>query len=238
VPEHRLQLTQLRAEVLLLVQLAEYNEVALAAAAEIGLLPAERVEWLAELERGFDEPEAPPPPAPERREAFERLLEDLGPDLVFDARAVGASLGLVDEYVLGYDEGERLVGFKGAAPGPPERDGKRIISVECYDGGLLLRYEVAYELPDELRGEPDGEVHRHFLDLQLDDRAEIEDDLGTGYQPDGGGGSSGLENGLWVSSWRASYRTPMPPGARRLTVDISGTRFELDVTGIAERPPT
>jgi hypothetical protein len=229
---------QLRAEVLLLVQLAERNEIALAAAAEIGLLPPDRVDWLAELERGYDEPEAPPPLPSERRESFERLLEDLGPDLVYDARAVGVSLALVDDYVLSYDEGESLVGFKGAVPGPPERDGKRVISVECYDGGVLVRYEVAHEVPDELRGEPEGEVHRHFLDLQLGERAEIEDDLGTGYEPEGGGGSTGLEDGRWVSTFRFSFRTPVPPQARRLTVDIAGTRFDLDVAGIAERPPT
>jgi hypothetical protein len=230
--------------VLLLVGIAERNESsawfegALALAAETGLLPADRVAWLAELERGFEQPEAAPPVTPERREAFQRLLEDLGPELVYDARMVGVRLGLVDEHVLKYDDFERLIGFKGVVPGPPERDGKRVISVECYDGGLLVRYEVAHEVPDELRDKPEGAVHEHFLDLELEEDAGIEDDVGTDYCPEGGGGSSAVEDGRWVSAMRSSYRTPVPPHARRLTVDVYGTRFELDVTGIAERPET
>jgi hypothetical protein len=264
---------QVRAEVLLLVQISERRDAisgasaligvaaliegegelpdwgseshdvegAPAAAADTGVLPPDRVAWLTELDQGVDAPESPAAVSPQRRAAFERLLRDAPPDVAYEATLVGQRLGLVEESEEELDEDddeEPLVGFKAVVPGPPERDGKRLVSVECYDGGLLVRHEVAHEVPEELRGAREGAIHEHFIDLELHDFVEIEDDVGTDYAPDGGGGSAGLVGGRWVTSSRWSFGTPVPARARRLTVDIEGTRFELDVAGVAGRPET
>jgi hypothetical protein len=240
---------RLRAEVLLLVQIAERYEGAqlegaLAAAAAAGVL-ADDVEWLRVLDRGFEEPE-PAEVTPERRAELTSELEGLDPLLRFQALRVAQRVGAIEvDWGASFGEPgapeprvERLIGFKAVVPGPPERDGKRVISVECYDGGLLVRSEVAHDVPDDLRSEPEYVIVDHFHDLELHDEVEIEDDVGTRYLPDGGGGSGGLESGRWVSSWQLSYATPVPAEARRLTVAVSGTCFELDVTGVAERPET
>jgi hypothetical protein len=137
-----------------------------------------------------------------------------------------------------HDSGaEPLRGFKGVvAADPMEQNGRRLIAVECFDGGLVVRSETKYELPAELRGRPTGEVYDRFRPPDDSFELELADDVGTRYRPEGGGGSSTVTASHWVSLWCSRVRPGLPLGARVLSVSLDGEIFEVDVTGIAERP--
>jgi hypothetical protein len=132
-------------------------------------------------------------------------------------------------------DSELLVGFKAVLAGPVARRGQRLVSVECYDGGLALRGESAVELPAGLRDSSLFEVDRHFHGSELDPEVEVTDDVGTSYQGWGSGASSDIEAGRYVSKWTLTFTPGVPAQARTLTVRVGEERFGFDVTGVAGR---
>jgi hypothetical protein len=130
---------------------------------------------------------------------------------------------------------EPLVGFKAVLAGPMARRGHRLVSVECYDGGLALRGESAVELPAGLRDSSLFDVDRHFHGSELDPAVEVTDDVGTSYQGWGGGASSDIEAGRYISKWTSTFTPGLPAQARTLTVRVGEERFGFDVTGVAGR---
>jgi hypothetical protein len=133
---------------------------------------------------------------------------------------------------------EPLTRFKGIAAGPGERNGQRLIAVECFDGGLVIRWETKHELPAELRGRPTGEVYDRFRPPDDSFDLAVSDDAGTEYAPGGGGGSSDVTAEHWVTTWTCRVQPGVPQGTRVLTVSLNGEPFEVDVAGFAERPGT
>jgi hypothetical protein len=133
-------------------------------------------------------------------------------------------------------DSEPLLGLRAVLAGPVERGGQRLVSVECYDGGLALRCESSVELPAGLRDSSSVEVDRHFHRRELDPEVEVTDDVGTSYAGHGGGGSRDVEAGRYVSKWTSTFTPGVPAQARTLTVGIGGERFDFDVTGVAARP--
>jgi hypothetical protein len=131
---------------------------------------------------------------------------------------------------------EPLVGLKAVLAGPVARGGQRLVSVECYDGGLALRGESAVELPAGLRDSSEFEVDRHFQGNELDPDVEVTDDVGTSYCGRGSGGSSDIEAGRYISKWTTTFTPGVPAQARTLTVRVGDERFDFDVTGVAGRP--
>jgi hypothetical protein len=132
------------------------------------------------------------------------------------------------------DHSEPLLGFKAVLPGPQERNGKQVLSVECYDGGLVVRCRMRYEIEDGLRDASHWEISDRFRGLDVD--VAVTDDAGGKYFPGGGGGGSDIEEGFWISTWTWTITPGVTPAARTLTVHIGDERFEFDATGVAERP--
>ena len=132
-------------------------------------------------------------------------------------------------------ESEPLVGLKAVLAGPAARGGQRLVSVECYDGGLALRYESTVELPAGLRDSSELEVDRHFQGNELDPDVEVTDDVGTSYWGRGAGASSDIEAGRYISKWTTTFTPGVPAQARTLTVRVGDERFDFDVTGVAGR---
>jgi hypothetical protein len=178
--------------------------------------------------------------------------------LFFQALETADFLGLVDSdqrshwerhfrdlqrYDFGADSAHRdvasepLSGLRAVLAGPVARGGQRLVSVECYDGGLALRYESAVELPAGVRGSSEFDVKRHFQGNELDPDVEVTDDVGTSYGGRGSGGSSDIEAGRYISKWTTTFTPGVPAQARTLTVRVGDERFEFDVTGVAGRPP-
>jgi hypothetical protein len=177
--------------------------------------------------------------------------------LFFQALETADFLGLVDSDqrgrwerrfsdLQGYDSGseaehrdadsEPLVGLKAVLAGPVARNGQRLVSVECYDGGLALRGESAVELPSGLRDSSSFDVTRHFHGSELDPDVEVTDDVGTRYRGRGSGASSDIEAGRYTSKWTSTFTPGVPAQTRTLTVRVGGERFDFDVTGVAGRP--
>jgi hypothetical protein len=132
------------------------------------------------------------------------------------------------------DHSEPLLGFKAVLAGPQERNGKQVTSVECYDGGLVVRCRTSYAIEDDLRDASHYEISERFRALDVD--VAVTDDAGGEYDPGGGGGGSDIEEGLWISTWTWTFTPGVTPAARTLTVHLGDERFEFDATGVAERP--
>ncbi len=138
------------------------------------------------------------------------------------------------ERLEGDDEDDEPAGadalprVRAVLPGPtPWRDGLRVLSVACYEDSV----DVRWEWMRPLSGEP-GVADR-------DVRARIADDVGTEYTGAGGGGTGWRPaEGTWLSAGHDAVRPGIPAAARTLTVSVGGTRIELDVTGVGERPAT
>jgi hypothetical protein len=177
--------------------------------------------------------------------------------LFFQALETAAFLGLVDSDqrshrerrfgdLQGHGSGsesehrradsEPLVGLRAVLAGPVARGGQRLVSVECYDGGLALRGESAVELPAGLRDSSPFEVHRHFHLSELDADVEVTDDVGTSYRGYGSGASPDVEAGRYISKWISTFTPGVPAPTRTLTVRVGEERFDFDVTGVAGRP--
>jgi hypothetical protein len=163
----------------------------------------------------------------EDRRHHEERLEQL-----YAERAAGGDAGEYDDDL----ETEPLIGFKGIAAGPEERNGRRLIAVECFDEGLVVRWEVKHQLPADLHGRPEGEVYERFR--PPDDSLDLValDDAGTRYHAGGGAGSAEVISDCWVSSWVFRFRPGLSPDATMLSVTLDDERFEVDVSGIPERP--
>jgi hypothetical protein len=133
-------------------------------------------------------------------------------------------------------DSEQLVGLRAVLAGPVARGGQRLVSVECYDGGLALRGESEVELPAGLRDSSSFEVDRHFHGGELDPDVEVTDDVDTSYRGGGSGASPRIEAGRYVSKWISTFAPGVPAQARTLTVRVGHERFDFDVTGVARRP--
>jgi hypothetical protein len=162
----------------------------------------------------------------DRRRHEERL------EHVYAERAAEGDTDAYDDDV----ESELLIGFKGIAAGPEERNGRRLIAVECFDEGLMVRWEAKYELPAELHGRPEGEVYERFRPPDDSFDLVVLDDVGAHYRQGGGGGSAEVIGDCWVSSWVCRVRPGLSPGATVLSVAVGGESFEVDISGITERP--
>jgi hypothetical protein len=166
------------------------------------------------------------------------LLRRAAAVLFFQAHETAAFLGLVDGDqrrrwerhigdLLGDDtrsEAERrdagseaLAGLKAVLAGPVTRGGQRLVSVECYDGGLALRGESGVKLPAGLRDSSSFEVDRRFRGRELDPDVEVTDDVDTSYRGQGWGGSSDVEAGRYVSRWTSTFTPGVPAQTRTLT---------------------
>ena len=177
--------------------------------------------------------------------------------LFFQALATADFLGLVDSdqrshwerrfrdlqrYDVGSESEHRdrgsepLVGLKAVLAGPMARGGQRLVSVECYDGGLALRGESAVELPAGLRDSSELDVYRHFQGNEPEPDVEVTDDVGTSYWGGGAGASSDIEAGRYISKWTTTFTPGVPAQARTLTVRVGDERFDFDVTGVAALP--
>jgi hypothetical protein len=132
------------------------------------------------------------------------------------------------------DHSEPLLGFKAVLAGPQERHGKQVTSVECYEGGLVVRCRMMYEIEDGLRDASPYEISERFRALDVD--IAVTDDVGGEYFPRGGGGGSDIEEGFWISTWTWTITPGVTPAARTLTVHLGDERFDFDATGVAERP--
>jgi hypothetical protein len=133
-------------------------------------------------------------------------------------------------------ESEPLTGFKGIAAGPEQWHGRRLIAVECFDEGLVVHWQVRHELPAELRGRPQRDLYERFRPPEDSVDFAVLDDAGTRYRPGGSAGSSAVTSDCWVSSWVCVVRPGLPAGASALSVTLDGESFEVDVSGITERP--
>jgi hypothetical protein len=132
---------------------------------------------------------------------------------------------------------ESLVGLRAVLAGPVASNGQRLVSVECYDGGLALRGESAVEVPAGLRDSSLFEVHRHFHLSELEtDVVEVTDDVGTSYRGHGSSASPDIEAGHYISKWTSTFTPGVPAQTRTLTVRLGEERFDFDVTGVAGRP--
>jgi hypothetical protein len=160
--------------------------------------------------------------APEQRDDWQRRL--------------GVLHGGQSEVHDGEASSEPLLGFKAVLAGPPERNGKQVVSVECYDGGLVVRCRVRYELPDHLRDAPDDEIFRRFGVPNDDVDPRVTDDTGTEYWSEGGGGSSDVEERFWISLWTWTYAPGVTARARTLTIQLGDERFDFDVADVLGRP--
>jgi hypothetical protein len=152
------------------------------------LLRSRELQLLRQLSDDLDAPPAPLPTTGDERDRLERLLEqladaaaaardsplnaparelfhDLDERLRLDLRTLPAGMDPVAREALMAnleDEGEPLLGFKGVAPGPAASDERRVISVECYDRGVVVRWEVRQAIAPDLRGASEGEIEEHF----------------------------------------------------------------------------
>jgi hypothetical protein len=131
---------------------------------------------------------------------------------------------------------EPLLGFKAVLAGPRESNGKQVVSVECYDGGLVVRCRVRYELPGHLRDAPEHEIFRRFREPDHDVDPRVTDDTGAEYMTQGGGGGGDVDEGFWISLWTWTVTPGVTATARRLTVQLEDERFDFDVAGVSERP--
>jgi hypothetical protein len=163
--------------------------------------------------------------AKDRRRHEERLEQ------LYDERA--AQRGPVE---YDYSESEPLTGFKGIAAGREERHGRRLIAVECFEEGLIVRWEVRHELPAELRGRRESDVYERFLPPEDSVDLAVLDDAGTRYWPGARAETSAVLSDYWVSSSVCVVRPGLAPRASALSVTLDGERFEVDVSGIAEKP--
>lgn len=280
----------LRAEVLLLVRVAEAHEDwfeeeartsrnelegALAAAEAAELLTAERVARLRDLANGVDDEVAGVQLTAEQLASAEALLDELVRDAAADAMSPDATharvrfndalqtltqLGGLDAAAErrwqrrlanpdldpeddeddweDAEESEPLLQLKAVLPGPPARSGARVTVVECYDGGVFVRWERAREIPKALRDAPHEEVRDYFYERHVtgNDSPAVSDDAGTEYRSQGGGGGIGVRGGRWVTDQAWTFTPGVPPAATKLTVHLAGEDFEFDVSGVAERP--
>jgi hypothetical protein len=124
---------------------------------------------------------------------------------------------------------EPLVGFKAVLPGPQGSNGMQVISVECYDGGLVVRSRTSHAIEGDVR-----EADFRALDVDVD--VAVTDDAGVEYEGGGGGGGSGTDGGFLVSTWTWTFTPGVSPATRTLIVHLGDQRFEFDATGVAERP--
>jgi hypothetical protein len=201
------------------------------------LLRSRELQLLRQLSDDLDAPPAPLPTTGDERDRLERLLEqladaaaaardsplnaparelfhDLDERLRLDLRTLPAGMDPVAREALMAnleDEGEPLLGFKGVAPGPAASDERRVISVECYDRGVVVRWEVRQAIAPDLRGASEGEIEEHFRERrgEIDPFPALTDDVGTAYLPRTGGRGGGVEDEHWVSPSTATY-TPAP----------------------------
>jgi hypothetical protein len=136
------------------------------------------------------------------------------------------------------DEGrsEPLFGFKAVLAGPKERNGKEVTSIECYDGGLVVRCRVSYELPGRLRDASRDEIFGRFRPPDRDVDPRVTDDTGAEYLNTGGGGGGDFDEGFWISLWNWTVTPGVTATARTLTVQLEDEQFDFDVTGVSERP--
>jgi hypothetical protein len=107
------------------------------------------------------------------------------------------------------DHSEPLLGFKAVLAGPQESNGMQITSVECYDGGLVVRSRTRYEIEDGLRDASQYEISERFrrVDFEVDSHVEVTDDAGGRYYPGAAVGAA--------TSRRASGSRPGPGLSRR-----------------------
>jgi hypothetical protein len=115
--------------------------------------------------------------------------------------------------------------------GPPERRrGLRVLSVELYGDGALVRWQLVRAGPDyggELH-EPADEVEP--VDSPLSPSFEVRDDLGTGYAVRGGGSKGqDTDSGDYVAFVTAELTPAVPPDARLLRLESRGTVFEVNL---------
>jgi hypothetical protein len=136
--------------------------------------------------------------------------------------------------VVDEERPEPLAGFKAVLAGPQERNGRQVISVECYDGGLVVRYRTRYEIEDGAGDASRNEISECFRELDVD--VGVTDDAGGEYHGGSGGGGSDMEEGFWISTWTGTFTPGVTPATRTLTVHLGDERFEFDATGVAERP--
>jgi hypothetical protein len=121
-----------------------------------------------------------------------------------------------------------LVGLLAAFPGDPtpgSRHNASVLSVECYDDGIAVRWRARGEDP---AADPDDDLDELDLDVR------IADDVGTDYWPCDSGSGQRPDGTVEGSS---TFAPAVARSARRLSVTWPGGRLELDVTGVAERSP-
>jgi hypothetical protein len=131
---------------------------------------------------------------------------------------------------------EALDAFRGdnlqrVVVGPPERrQGLRVLAVELYGDGALVRWQLVRAGPDyggELRELAD-EVEP--VDSPLSPNFEVRDDLGTGYAVRGGGSKGqDTDSGDYVAFGTAELTPAVPPDARLLRLESRGTVFEVNL---------
>jgi hypothetical protein len=217
---------------------------ALAAADAAGLLSGERAEWLRDLDAHFAEPIEAIELTDEPTGRMEAHLAALDGEQRFEAAYVLRRLGIElldedarDDVCVEYESPE-LLELKAVLPGPPvAKGGARVFSVECYDGGVLVRWELARPIPEEL-GPPSvalmsNHLHRLYTGIQP---PRLSDDADTAYVNQGGGGGGYLAGDSWVIEQRMTFAPGVPSGATTLSVELDGGSFGFDVTRVAERP--
>ena len=221
-------------------------EAALDAAIAVGLVaPERRRGWVERYERFGTG--AAPPAADVRMEHAEELLDRLraaadaerGEGVAHqirlaDAHEALAAVGALPTERPGWpdwlepggedpEDWERpsLARVLAVLPGDlgPCADGACVVAVECFDGGIGLRWRMP--------SPGDGDADYFEPDFRLSD------DAGTRYAPSSGGSCDSGD----VVEGRSTFSPAVPPEARRLTVAWTGGELELDVAGVAERMP-
>jgi hypothetical protein len=188
----------------------------------IGLLDDEEVEsWRARFARGFPD-DAPLAVDAELRARVERYLEPLHGDDLARAMEVLESLEVLSEEEIDHwferiapeDDGDDIPrtvmrDLRAVLLGPgDEVDGFRLVSVELYDDAVAVRW-TSDSGPELERG------------------LELADDVGTEYEPAGGGASGGGPDRRTCGV--SEFVPAVPEGARLLIVTREGHRFELEL---------
>ena len=118
----------------------------------------------------------------------------------------------------------RLLRLRGVYAGPTTSNGGfRLISVECYDDGIVVRW-ASQCVPS---AEP----------LLGEDQLELSDDAGTQYVFHDGGSSISEGPAVVHASGQVTFCPTVPPAAHRLWVEAGAEPFEFDISDLARRSP-
>lgn len=204
----------------------------------VGSLPADRLEavdgLVADLFAAARAPEASYRAAGQLEGAVETLV-DVGAGSDDDRDRWRSLLDEVEDALEAeFDDDDRaerrglMLALRMVIAGPWSLDGARVTSIECYDDGVLVRWEETRELPTAVRNLWLEQSHR-YLEGMRDELGGvgIADDLGTEYPSNGSQSSWSIQGAHLVANGDARFSAPIPAGARALRIGLRGQWVEI-----------